>query len=76
LENKISEGVNKGMNNIVSQHDNILKLIHEGVNKNVYDLINILVNVAGANAVEIASRTNRGLSHCAIPPFATKKRTS
>ena len=66
LEDKMSEGVNKGIKVIDSQYDNVSKLIlkgvNEGVNENIYDIINILVNVAGLNAVEIASRTKRGLS--------------
>jgi ATP-dependent DNA helicase RecG len=60
-EDEISEGVNKGAKTNDSQHDNILRLIregvNEGVNENVYDIISILTNVAGLNAVEIASRT-------------------
>ena len=65
-EDEIREGVNKGSTTNDSQHDNILRLIregvNEGVNENVYDIISILTNVAGLNAVEIASRTKRGLS--------------
>ncbi|KOH45966.1 ATP-binding protein [Sunxiuqinia dokdonensis] len=65
-EDEISEGVNKGVKTNDSQHDNALRLIregvNEGVNENVYDIISILTNVAGLNAVEIASRTKRGLS--------------
>ncbi len=60
LEEEMSEGVHKGVKLSDVQHDAILKLIHEGVNENVYDIINILINVAGLNAVEIASRTKRG----------------
>ena len=69
-EYEIREGVNKGSKTNDSQHDNVLRLIREGVNEgvnegineNVYDIISILTNVAGLNAVEIASRTKRGLS--------------
>jgi len=74
LDNEVNEGENKGEKTIGDQPDNILKLIREGVsegvnegvnegaNANIYDIINILTNVAGLNAVEIASRTKRGLS--------------
>jgi len=64
-EEEMSEGVHKGVKLSDGQHDSILKLIregaNEGVNENVYDIINILINVPGLNAVEIASRTKRGL---------------
>ena len=66
LEEEMSEGVHKGVKLSDGQNDSILKLIregvNEGVNENVYDIINILTNVPGLNAVEIASRTKRGLS--------------
>ncbi|MDD4192544.1 MAG: hypothetical protein PHI28_14520 [Mangrovibacterium sp.] len=66
LDNEVNEGENKGEKTIGDQPDNILKLIREvvseGVNANIYDIISILANVAGLNAVEIASRTKRGLS--------------
>ncbi|MBL7967557.1 MAG: hypothetical protein JNK09_11195 [Prolixibacteraceae bacterium] len=70
LEEEKSEGVHKEVKLADGQHDPILKLIregvnegaNEGVNENVYDIINILITVPGLNAVEIASRTKRGLS--------------
>lgn len=70
LEGEKSEGVHKGVEVTDGQDDVILRLIYEGanegvnegVNENVYDIINILINVPGLNAVEIASRTKRGLS--------------
>jgi ATP-dependent DNA helicase RecG len=36
--------------------------VNEGVNEAIYDIINILFSVSGLNAIELASRTERGLS--------------
>jgi len=66
LRDEVHEGVIKERQTGYNQIDNILRLIHEGVNEgvnaNIYDIINILSNAAGLNAVETASRTKRGLS--------------
>lgn len=62
LRDEVHEGVIKERQTGYNQIDNILRLIHEGVNANIYDIINILSNAAGLNAVETASRTKRGLS--------------
>lgn len=40
LDEEISEGVHKGVKLSDEQPDHILKLVHESVNENVYDIKN------------------------------------
>jgi ATP-dependent DNA helicase RecG len=61
----VSDGVNDGVNENIkiakSQSEKIHNLVRYGVNEGANDIINILLNVSGLNASEIALRINKSI---------------
>lgn len=58
----INEGANEGVNILHSTDnklDEVYTLIGEGVNEGVKETLNILLNVSGLNAMEIADKLNK-----------------
>ena len=73
----LDEGINEGINvrkRVDNERERICTLIregtnegtnegiNEGINEGVNDIVEILINVAGLNAVEIAARINKSLA--------------
>jgi ATP-dependent DNA helicase RecG len=62
LDDGINEddgGINGGVKHLKYQEDKISELLSGGVNGGVNEIVSILLNVSGLNAVEIANRINK-----------------
>ena len=61
----ISEGINDGLKQVENKTDSALQLVHDGINDGINDglktIVDILSNVSGLNATELALRVEKSI---------------